>query len=563
MPMNRIFLAIDLRSPEPLLIRKQQWEPPWEQRPVYVSDGHRCWDCREPAQEASLRATLEAASQVVVEVLPLAWSTWNVPWWIVTVCDRIQRLGYGREDLTLSDLCHRLQVRLEGPLLDLSQGTACRLPKEEAISFCHRHSRALRQVWDAQINQTNPALVQHLCTIEMPAARIHAQMTVDGLLVHRERASQLAEAIPRLLTQYEAGMQRHGLKNPWAYQHVERWHRDHGFDPDDDIDDLKDAHPCLALLARWNRIRGMREQRWLNGGMNGPDGRLHPYHQMLHAETGRSCTLMPEIPNLPKGLRPIICAPPGYGLVELDYVGQELLVAAYLSGDHQLLKAYRCGDLVSYLARFIFPRELGHFTDDQLPALKEAHPELRERAKPVIYGTLYGQTPYGLSQAMGIDEDKANRMQQGLFNHCPRLAAWMKRNAALAQREHKIHISPLISRRLGRQDFARGSNRIASLARNTPIQGTASIMFRTSLTLVAPAIAPLGGRIVLPIHDASLLEGPLDRLAQITAAAQAAMIEAGHLCLGPQAEAIVSPTNKDVSCWNKDGKTSMFEEFLQ
>ena len=103
--------------------------------------------------------------------------------------------------------------------------------------------------------------------------------------------------------------------------------------------------------------------------------------------------------------------------------------------------------------------------------------------------------------------------------------------------------------------------KVETLGKNTPIQGAAAVVFRYAMVLVARAIEPLGGFIILPIHDALLLEGPLEHLAVITSTAKQAMIDAFAI-LSPTARPFVEVEDAFTSCWCKRGTDAGFENFL-
>ena len=139
-----------------------------------------------------------------------------------------------------------------------------------------------------------------------------------------------------------------------------------------------------------------------------PDFRVHASYNIGYAITGRYSSSGPNLQQIPRdrdllgdatSIRSSFIAPRGRKLVSLDYSGIELRVLALLSGDGQLLQDMIDGDVHAEVAAFIAGRPI-----DKTKMLDKA---LRQSAKGVSFGIVYGIGSHGLGVAMGATPDAA------------------------------------------------------------------------------------------------------------------------------------------------------------
>jgi DNA polymerase-1 len=139
-----------------------------------------------------------------------------------------------------------------------------------------------------------------------------------------------------------------------------------------------------------------------------PASRIHASYNIGYAITGRFSSSGPNLQQTPRdrdllgdatSIRSSFVAPKGRKLVSLDYSGIELRVLALLSGDGQLLQDMIDGDVHAEVAAFIAGRPI-----DKTKARDKA---LRQSAKGVSFGIVYGIGAHGLGVAMGATPDAA------------------------------------------------------------------------------------------------------------------------------------------------------------
>jgi DNA polymerase I-like protein with 3'-5' exonuclease and polymerase domains len=123
------------------------------------------------------------------------------------------------------------------------------------------------------------------------------------------------------------------------------------------------------------------------------DGRIHAGFSQLVPTGSRMSSSKPNMQHpSTEQYRKMFVAKPGWKLVDSDYSSAELFIAAYLSGDKQLLFAIEQGyDLHSYSSFLIFGQKWldagGSAEPVGKPPTKEAA-DLRKSLKPFVLSTL-------------------------------------------------------------------------------------------------------------------------------------------------------------------------------
>ncbi|WIA11812.1 hypothetical protein OEZ85_011902 [Tetradesmus obliquus] len=173
---------------------------------------------------------------------------------------------------------------------------------------------------------------------------------------------------------------------------------------------------------------------------NTATGRLSSCSPNLQAVTKYSITAQqqqqqPDASSF--SIRDVFVARPGYVLLSADYSQVELRLLAHFSGDRllqQLLsQSGPDGDVFSLIAA-AWLQQGAAGSSGCGPAGVE--PALRERAKRVTYGIIYGVSAYGLAgqlQEQGIDQDKAQRLIDSFLDRFPGVQQYMAACQSSAQ----------------------------------------------------------------------------------------------------------------------------------
>ncbi len=279
---------------------------------------------------------------------------------------------------------------------------------------------------------------------------------------------------------------------------------------EDTFKDMASAYPELKALATLRKTLAQLRQEKLTVG---EDGRNRVSFRPCATKTSRNAPSTTSFAlGLAKPLRALIRPEPGFALVYLDYQQQEYGIAASLSGDKAMQEAYLSGD--PYLG---FARLAGAVP---LDATKESHPFERASYKVTTLAVQYGMAGTSLARQLQSPIDQARRLLADHRRVFRRFWEWS------AQVEHRALEQGFISTNFGWQMHVDANTNPRSLL-NWPMQAHGAEMLRIALILCVEA----GVKVIAPVHDALLIEVPIDRLTDTTALAQRLMQEASEIVL--------------------------------
>jgi DNA polymerase-1 len=240
--------------------------------------------------------------------------------------------------------------------------------------------------------------------------------------------------------------------------------------------------------------------------------RLHTSFHQAAASTGRLSSSNPNLQNIPvradlgRKIRGAFIPEEGWWFVSADYSQVELRILAHLSGDERLAEAFSAGEDIH---RRTAAAVLG------LP-INAVAPEQRERAKAVNFGIVYGQTPFGLAQQLGISPDEAADFIEKYFEQYQGVQSYIE-NCLSQARDlgvtrtlfGRIRQHPEINSRNG---MRRGMAERTAI--NSPIQGTAADIIKIAMIRISEELRRqrLRTRMVLQVHDELIFEVPEDEL---------------------------------------------------
>jgi DNA polymerase-1 len=264
--------------------------------------------------------------------------------------------------------------------------------------------------------------------------------------------------------------------------------------------DHREDHPIVGVLYNYRKKSNTlsRYSKWLPDFFE--DGRLYPQPKVAAAVTGRVLYSDPNAQGIDKKrtkeFRQVVRAPAGRAIVKGDFAQQELRIAAYFSGDRNMLSTFEAGqDIYLKTAEQL----VGHPVDKDHPA--------RDAAKRATLGFLYG---------LGVDKYRANvykdtgeqgvKDRQAFRAAFPTFHNWQKRYGASKEWETR---SVLGWRRVVGPSWDRSGNQVPKYTErlNGPIQSTAGDILY--LTLEKMSADPLPDvHFLLSVHDELVLECP-------------------------------------------------------
>jgi hypothetical protein len=278
---------------------------------------------------------------------------------------------------------------------------------------------------------------------------------------------------------------------------------------DDTFRQMARAYPAVAPLRELRHSLGQLRLEDLKGERAGRNRcRLRPFR----SKTSRNQPSSAGFIFGPSAWLRSLIKPPGYGLAYVDFSSQEVGIAAALSGDQGLMDAYLTGD--PYLA---FAKQAGLAPAD---ATKSSHKAERERCKAVVLGVNCGMGAEAMAGRIGITPAEARLLVDLHKQRYPRFWAWNQAAVDRAMLFNEIHTV------FGWRLLVESGTRPTSLM-NFPMQANGAEMLRLACCLATED----GLEICCPIHDALLLEAPLDRLDEHVERLRAHMAEASRLVL--------------------------------
>ena len=402
-------------------------------------------------------------------------------------------------------------------------------------------------------------LDHHLQTVEFPFIVANARIEWNGVHVDRERCSRLREAagiatreaaetlaangidVPTDVTAFKRVMHRAGLGSYFPMAAALE---------DDALEAAEGLHEAVGALQLYRKSRQIVSDPLIAGLVFGTDGRVHPNHEQLGAATGRNTCSAPSLTGIGRRFRPVVTAPPGRALVELDYKQMEVGVAAAEFDDEALIAAFNTGDVYAATASRL--RERGLMSVHGVQGAREA-------AKTVVLSVIYGIGPESLARRLRRTPEEAREVRTGFLDLYPNLRDGLERSrhqglargyATTATGLRRNVLFPV-------DDVGWTKNFLA----NTPIQGSAAIVFKRAVVLIDRALRGTSAFIVLPIHDGVLIECAAGEVATIAATGTTVMVQAFR-SLYPKLMPRVAVNDSDTTCWNKDGNSSSLDEFI-
>lgn len=285
---------------------------------------------------------------------------------------------------------------------------------------------------------------------------------------------------------------------------------------DDNFRQMARAYPEVAPLRELRHALGTLR---LNNLQVGSDGRNRCMLSPFRAKTGRNQPSNAKFIFGPsRWLRGLIKPKAGHGLAYLDFGSQEIAIAAALSGDGEMMAAYTSGD--PYLS---FAKQAGLAPPE---ATKDTHKAVRNRCKAIVLGVGYGMGAEAMAQRAGIQVAEARDLLRRHHETYRVFWRWAEGNVnlALAGGELQTVYGWPIRCGPGKQANTR------SLL-NFPMQANGAEMLRLAACMATEA----GLLICAPIHDALLLEAPLDRLDEDISRLKGIMIAASEMVMGSMA----------------------------
>lgn len=360
-----------------------------------------------------------------------------------------------------------------------------------------------------------------LCNIEIPLSEVLAEMELNGFLIDAdgiaEYGAELAERIAKIeaeiysLVGYEFNLNSPKQLGVALFEKLglpAKKKTKSGYSTSADVlEELKEIHPSVKLLLEYRGLAKLKST-YCDGlcAAAGPDGRIHSTFNQTETRTGRISSLEPNLQNIPvrtpegKKLRKYFKAPSGYTLCDADYSQIELRVLAHISGDQNMINAFKNDiDIHALTASTAFNMPLDMVTD-----------QMRSRAKAVNFGIVYGIGAFSLAKDIGVTRKEAESYINGYLAAYPAVDNYMKN--IIEQAKQDGYVLTLFGRRRYLPELSSSNGMLRAfgerVARNAPIQGTAADIIKIAMVRVSRRLKQenLNARLILQVHDELIVE---------------------------------------------------------
>jgi DNA polymerase-1 len=278
----------------------------------------------------------------------------------------------------------------------------------------------------------------------------------------------------------------------------------------DVLEELSESHEVPRLVLEYRQLAKLKSTYVdaLPALLNPATLRLHTTFNQTGTTTGRLSSTNPNLQNIPirtelgREIRAAFVAAPGCVLLSADYSQIELRLLAHFSEDPLLVEAFRRGDDIHTLTA----SQVFGVSQEMVDA------EHRRRAKAVNFGIVYGLSPFGLSQQLGIEQKEAKRFIDAYFEKYQGVRKFIDHTLEETRREQKVRtlfgrvrpIPDINSKNANMRGFAERT------AVNTPLQGTAADLIKLAMIRIDEELRTrkLKSRMLLQVHDDLLFEVP-------------------------------------------------------
>ena len=261
----------------------------------------------------------------------------------------------------------------------------------------------------------------------------------------------------------------------------------------------------------------------------GEDQRIHTTYNQTITATGRISSTDPNLQNIPmrtemgRLIRKAFIPREGSIFTDSDYSQIELRILASMSGDEELIEAYRQNkDIHAITASKVF-----HVPFDQVTPLQ------RRNAKAVNFGIVYGISSFGLSQDLSISRKEASEYIDSYFKTYPGVKAYL--DGAVADAKKNGYSVTMYGRRRPIPELSNSNFMMRQfgerVAMNAPIQGTAADIMKIAMIRVFERIhrEHLKSQLILQIHDELLIETDISEEKEVVAILEEEMKNAADL----------------------------------
>lgn len=284
------------------------------------------------------------------------------------------------------------------------------------------------------------------------------------------------------------------------------------------LEQLAPMHEAVSGILEFRQLVKLKST-YAEGLLNlvNPDtGRIHSSFNQTVAATGRISSTEPNLQNIPIKLemgreirKVFIPENNSYILSDADYSQIELRVLAHISGDENMIEAFRNNeDIHTATASGVFG-----VTKQEVTSV------MRSRAKAVNFGIVYGIGDFSLAKDLGITRKEARKYIDDYLERYPGVKKYMH-DTVENGKEHG-YVVTMFNRRRYLPELKSSNFNIRSfgdrVAMNAPIQGSAADIIKIAMVSVYKRLceSKMKSRLILQVHDELIIETYVEEKEQV------------------------------------------------
>ncbi|HQS83333.1 MAG: DNA polymerase I [Alphaproteobacteria bacterium 16-39-46] len=277
------------------------------------------------------------------------------------------------------------------------------------------------------------------------------------------------------------------------------------------------GHELPKEILKWRGLAKLKSTYTdtLISQINPKTHRVHTSYAMTRTSTGRLSSSDPNLQNIPirteDGLRirKAFLTKPGHFFLSLDYSQIELRLLAHVAKIPSLIEAFLKGhDIHAITASLVFSTPL-----------EKVDETLRHKAKAINFGIIYGISPFGLGQQLGIPARDAKEYIDAYFKTYPGIESYMEKTKAEAHQ--KGYVETLFGRKCFIPDINDRSPQVRAFSErqaiNAPLQGSAADIIKKAMIRAVQLLneRKSSSKLLLQVHDELVFEIPEDELSTL------------------------------------------------
>ncbi len=279
----------------------------------------------------------------------------------------------------------------------------------------------------------------------------------------------------------------------------------------------EEGYEIADLLLEWRQFTKLKNTYTdsLIKSASEANSRIHTTFLQCVTSTGRLSSANPNLQNIPirtsegNKIRKAFISERNYQLISADYSQIELRLLSHVADIKVLQDAFHNNlDIHALTASQIFKVKL-----------EEVTKELRQRAKAINFGIIYGISAFGLAKNISISRKNAQEYIDYYFKEYPGIKKYMEEAIDFAKNNE------FVANIFGRKSFIPSINSDQPQLRNfsqraainAPLQSSASDIVKKAMVQLSSMIQNKGykTKMLLQIHDELIFEAPIEEVQYI------------------------------------------------